>query len=99
MDFNNQYMGTKSQKLYRVSPLKNYIVGLIDNNQNIKRLCRSMTKTPTYNKGMTYDNQLIQQPDLVDSLLYPVKTDEQATVTDRIVHIVQFLHTDAMRHV
>ena len=53
MDFNNQYMGTKSQKLYRVSPLKNYIVGLIDNNQNIKRLCRYMTKTPTYNKGMT----------------------------------------------
>lgn len=85
MDLNNQYLGTKSQKLYRVSPLKNYIVQKIDNNQNIKRLCRYMTKTPTYNKGMTYDGQLIKQPDLVDSLLYPVKTDEHAIIKDYVL--------------
>ena len=85
MDVNNYYMGTKSQKLYRVSPLKRYIVDKIDNNQNIKRLCRYMTKTPTYNKGMTYSNQLIKQPDLKDSLLYPVKTDKEATIQDYVL--------------
>lgn len=85
MSANNQYLGTKSQKLYRVSPLKNYLVEKIDNNQNIKRLCRYMTKTPTYNKGMAYNGVLINQPDLSDSLLYPVKTDEQATVKEAVV--------------
>ena len=85
MDVNNQYLNTKSQKLYRVSPLKNYIVSKIDNNQNIKRLCRYMTKTPTYNKGLTYDNKLIKQPDLNDSLLESVTTDESATVKEYVL--------------
>lgn len=82
---NNQHLNTKSQKLYRVSPLKNYIVEQIDKNQNIKRLCRYLTTTPLLNRGMTYDQRRVNQPDLNDSLLTPVTTDTEATVADAVL--------------
>lgn len=77
-DLDNHLLQTKSQKLSRVSILKNYITQRIDDNQNIKRLCRYLTKTPLHSRGLTYDNRKVNQPDLVDSLLYEVETDTQA---------------------
>lgn len=71
-----------SQKLYRIVYLKNYLVKKIDENQTIKRLCRYMTTTPLLNKGYSYDHRLIQQPDLVDSLLEPVVHDTQVSIKD-----------------
>lgn len=68
-----------------MSYLKNYIVQKIDENQTIKRLARYMTTTPTFNKGMTYDGRLINQPDLTDSLLKSVENDQQATVKEEVL--------------
>ncbi len=85
IDLNNQYIGTESQKLRRISPIKNYLIDSINNNQNIKRLCRYMTTTPLLNKGKTYDGEIVSQPDLVDSLLHPATKDTQATIKDTVL--------------
>ena len=77
-ELDNHLLQTKSQKLSRVSILKNHITKQIDDNQNIKRLCRYLTKTPLLSRGLTYDDKRVNQPDLVDSLLYPVETDTHA---------------------
>ena len=78
-------VNTKSQKVRRISPLKNYIVGQIDNNQNIKRLCRYLTQTPLMSQGLTYDNKRLKQPDLKDSLLESVVEDVQASVSKAVL--------------
>lgn len=82
---NNHYMNSRSQKLYRVSPLKNYIINKIDNNQNIKRLSRYLTQTPLLNKGLTYDGLMIKQPDLMDSLTKAVTKDQNVSIKDAIL--------------
>lgn len=74
----NHLLQTRSQKMARVSILKNYIAQQIDESQNIKRLCRYLTKTPLLSRGLTYDDRKVNQPDLEDSLLYPVVKDQQA---------------------
>lgn len=68
-----------------MSYLKNYIIKKIDENQNIKRLARYMTTTPTLNKGVTYDGRLINQPDLTDSLLTSTENDTQVSVRDSVL--------------
>lgn len=83
MDLTNA--NTKSQKLRRISLLKNHIVAQIDNNQNIKRLSRYLSQTPLLSQGMSYDGKKIKQPDLVDSLVESVKQDAQASVTKPIL--------------
>ena len=82
---NNHYLNTKSQKQYRVSPLKNYIVDKIDSNQNIKRLCRYLTKTPLLNKGLAYDGVMTKQPDLIGSLTEFSTDDDYASVKDAVL--------------
>lgn len=83
---NNYYLNTRSRKLYRVSPLKNYIINKIDNNQNIKRLSRYLTQTPLLNKGLTYDGLMVKQPDLVDSLLKVATNDKNVSVKEAILN-------------
>lgn len=63
---NDNTVGTKSKKIV---PIKNYIVKKIDDNQNIKRLCRYLTKNPLSKKSLDYNGTLVQQPILVDSLI------------------------------
>lgn len=81
MDLNNNHTGTRSSKLRRLIPLRNYIMRSIDNNQNIKRLCRYYTLTPLLSKGRGYDGKMYNQPDLVDPLTLPIKNDTHASVT------------------
>lgn len=83
MQLNNNHIATRSAKIRRITPLKNYIVRSIDENQNIKRLCRYYTRTPLLNKGRGYDSSLIKQPDLIDSLLHPVVNDKGVSSTAR----------------
>lgn len=80
-DFNNRYLGTRSSKVRRIVPIKNFIIHKIDSNQNIKRLCRYYTKTPLLNRGVGYDGLVVKQPDLKDSLLKPVSNDSNVSPT------------------
>ena len=84
-DLNLSLLNTKSQKLYRVSPLKNYLVQQIDQNQTIRRLTRYLSTTPLMNRGLTYDGKRLNQPDLQDSLLKSVTTDTQASITKEVL--------------
>ena len=84
-DPNLPYLNTSSQKLYRVSPLKNYLVEKIDQHQPIKRLTRYLTTTPLMNRGMTYDQKRLEQPDLNDSLLDVITTDTNASIKEPVL--------------
>ena len=81
----NQETSLYSQKLYRVSYLKNYLAKRLDESQTIKRLCRYLTTTPLLNRGYQYDGKLIQQPDLVDSLFHEVETDAFASIKEDVL--------------
>lgn len=87
---NNRHMETKSQKLSRIVPIKNYIVDKIDENQNIKRLCRYMTTTPLMSKGKTYDGYMIDQPDIEGSLKEKVEDQGKAFMREAIVYPYSF---------
>lgn len=82
----NKYMGTRSQKLSRIVPIKNYIIDKIDSSQEIKRLCRYMTTTPLLPKGRTYDGKMVNQPDLIGSLKEDVDVDNDATIGGTIIY-------------
>ena len=83
MDSNNKYMGKKSAKLRRIVPLKLYAMELIDNSQKIKRLSRYYTRTPLLNRGVGYNGDKVKQPDLVDSLRFPIENDNVSETADK----------------
>ena len=57
----------KSTKLDRASILTKYLCINIDENQDIRRLCRYLTLEPLAEYAMDYDDNVIMQPDLQDS--------------------------------
>lgn len=81
MGENNVYLGTKSAKIRKIVPLKNFIIKLIDGNQDVKRLSRYYSRTPLLNRGVGYDGGKIVQPELVDSLTIPVVNDKNVSET------------------
>ena len=89
-ELNDYYLNTSSQKLYRVSPIKNYIIDKIDNNQKIKRLSRYLTTTPFLNKGMSYSGEMVHQPDLLDSLKEKTVLDSLASVSEPVLTAYPF---------
>lgn len=72
--FNMIKDATYSQKFRRITAIRKYMIDAIDNDQESKRLMRYLTSTPLSKKGVTYDGNLIDQPDLTTSLT--VDTDE-----------------------
>lgn len=66
----------KSTKLSRASVLTKYLCINIDENQDIRRLCRYLTVEPLAEYAMDYDDNIIMQPDLQDSLLGKAKNDK-----------------------
>lgn len=76
-DLNNSLLGTHSQKLSKVVPIKNFMCKKIDEVQEIKRLCRYIdSMSPLDERGITYANEIIEQPDLKDSLMDLAKRDK-----------------------
>ena len=73
-DFNSIKNVTYSQKFRRITAIRKYMLDAIDNDQAIRRLMRYFTTTPLSKKGVTYDGNMINQPDLKTSL--KVDTDE-----------------------
>lgn len=61
---NNKNLNTKSNRLSKVTPVWKFILDTIDNCQEIKRLCRYITKTPLINVGTEYNGSIIKQPNL-----------------------------------
>ena len=63
----------------------------IDNNQEVKRLCRYITTDPIADFALDYDNKVVQQPDLKDSLLSTVKRDKVSNgCNDRVMYTTIF---------
>lgn len=90
-DLNNTLLGTHSQKLKKVVPIKNFMCKKIDEMQEIKRLCRYIDSlSPLEDKGVTYDNQIIDQPDLKDSLLGIAKRDKHLSSNGKETVIVPY---------
>ena len=79
---NEKYLGSSSNKLRRVPYIESYLCELIDNDQRIKRLCRYLTYDPLELEAYDYDNNLVQQPDLQDSLMFEVVRDNVSTGTE-----------------
>lgn len=76
-DINNSLLGTYSRKLTKIVPIKNYMCKKIDEVQEIKRLCRYINSlSPLDEKGITYADTIIDQPDLKDSLMEVAKRDK-----------------------
>lgn len=71
----NQYNVGESKKISRASTISKYLCEKIDNNQDIRRLCRYLTLDPLADYAFDYADNVVMQPDLNDSLLENVKDD------------------------
>lgn len=74
MDVNVKYVGTRSNKLRQVPYIENYICDKLDC-QEVRRLCRYLTLDPLADVALDYGGNVVQQPDLQDSLMNRVVRD------------------------
>ena len=82
-DINAKYLGSQSNKLRRVPIIEQYLCEIIDC-QEIRRLVRYMTLDPLADFALDYNNRLVQQPDLQDSLMEVALHDIVSNGTDGI---------------
>ncbi len=71
----DKYVGTKSNKFRRVPYIVEYLMKVIDC-QEIRRLCRYYTLDPLAEEALDYNGELVEQPDLLDSLENRVMRDK-----------------------
>ena len=71
----DKYVGTKSNKFRRVPYIVEYLMKVIDC-QEIRRLCRYYTLDPLAEEAFDYNGNLVDQPDLNDSLEFKVVRDK-----------------------
>ena len=71
----DKYLGTKSNKFRRVPYIVEYLMKIIDC-QEIRRLCRYYTLDPLAEEAFDYNGNLVDQPDLNDSLEFKVVRDK-----------------------
>ena len=69
MDINNKFKNTKSQFIYKSGLLSGYVAHRLDNNQNIKRYLYYQTLNPLGDEGLKLNSEIIQQPNITESLL------------------------------
>ena len=82
-NINAKYLGSQSNKLRRVPFIENYLCEIIDC-QEIRRLVRYMTLDPLADFALDYNNKLVQQPDLQDSLMEVALHDVVSNGTDGV---------------
>ena len=75
MMIKDRYLGTKSNKFRRVPYIVEYLMKVIDC-QEIRRLCRYYTLDPLAEEAFDYNGNLVDQPDLNDSLEFKVIRDK-----------------------
>ena len=71
----DKYLGTKSNKFRRVPYIVEYLMKVIDC-QEIRRLGRYYTLAPLAEEAFDYNGNLVDQPDLNDSLEFKVVRDK-----------------------
>lgn len=74
VEVNVKYLGTRSNKLRQVPYIENYICDKLDC-QEVRRLCRYLTLDPLADVALDYGGNVVQQPDLQDSLMNRVVRD------------------------
>lgn len=86
-----------SNKIKIIESGKNYIVRTINQNQNIVRLCRYLTKTPLAKRGVDYKGKIIQQPDLECGLLEKIKDNDYKEVQSRDRILIPYAFVDSLQ--
>lgn len=76
-NLNSGYISTKSNKIRKITVLKKFMVDIIDDNQNIKRFMRHITKLPLAKKSEDYNGNIKVQSDIRNSLLIGSDEGEQ----------------------
>lgn len=76
-NLNNKLTNTRSNKIRKVTILKRFILDKINENQNIKRYMRYITKLPLARKSEDFDNNIKIQPDILTSLTEDSSNGEQ----------------------
>lgn len=71
-----------SNKIRKVSLLTSHIIDKIDGNQNIKRLLFYNTINPLAIKGVEYDKDIINQPDITRSLYYDETKENKSYIVN-----------------
>lgn len=94
-DINAKYLGSQSNKLRRVPFIEEYLCQIIDC-QEIRRLVRYVTLDPLADFALDYDNNIIEQPDLQDSLLEVVINDKVSVGTEGIALDNHMFTTDVV---
>ena len=94
-DINAKYLGSSSNKLRRVPFIENYLCEMIDC-QEVRRLCRYLTLDPLADFALDYDGNVVEQPDLNDTLLEVVKKDKVSKGTDGVILDNHMFTTDVM---
>lgn len=94
-DVNAKYLGSSSNKLRRVPFIENYLCEMIDC-QEVRRLCRYLTLDPLADFALDYDGNIVEQPDLNDTLLEVVKKDKVSKGTDGVILDNHMFTTDVM---
>ena len=77
MNLNGNYVSAKSNKIRKITVLKKFLVDVIDDNQNIKRYMRYMTRLPLAKKSEDYNGNIKVQSDVSASLLIESSEGEQ----------------------
>ena len=94
-DINAKYLGSSSNKLRRVPFIENYLCEMIDC-QEVRRLCRYLTLDPLADFALDYDGNIVEQPDLNDTLLEVAKKDKVSKGTDGVILDNHMFTTDVM---
>ena len=94
MGINNKHDNTKTQFIYKSGLLSNYVAYRLDNNQNIKRYLRYPTLNPLGDEGLKLNSEIIQQPNITESLLNKNIFDSMFNESMEELHESQiYIHT------
>lgn len=91
---NNKNINTKSQINKKAGLISGYIANKIDSSQEIKRYIYYKSKNPLGSKGLGYDDELKDQPDITSSLLKLFIRDGfflDKMASEKDIHV--FVHT------
>lgn len=88
----------KSMKLRNITKIRNKIIQMIDENQEIKRLIKYLTSTPLESQGYDKVGTLVQQPNIEDSFIntniYPISFTDDVLKEEQVKIFIHRLKGD-----
>ena len=88
---------SKSNVLRKVTAIKKILIETIDGNQNIKRYCRYLTsKTPLEKEGINYKNEIMEQPDLTETLTEKLREGKDLAATSRERILIPYMFDEEL---